>query len=124
MNIFILEDSVYRMKMFGNLLAGHHVVFSCSVDNAKTILKENQFDVLFLDHDLDQCIFVPSDKPNTGYQLAQWIRYDTDMRFSHIIVHSMNPLGAQKIAEKARKFSSNVKVIPFPFLFMCKNLLK
>ncbi len=96
MNIFILEDDDGRIQIFKNILDSSHNAIYC--DNAKdalTILSENKFDVIFLDHDLGGLVYVDSEDPNTGFQVAKNISSDVEKyKNVKIIIHSWNPVGA------------------------------
>lgn len=122
MNIFILEDSIERIKMFRKKLSKHSVTYCDDVETSKEILQKNKFDIIFFDHDLDHRVFVSSSEPNTGYQLAKWIANETDLVFEKVIVHSMNPVGAEHIKKEALKFSDNVQKIIFPILIQQLNI--
>jgi CheY-like chemotaxis protein len=52
MNILILEDNTHRITFFKAGLKGHKVTFCAHVRAAKQALRKNQFDMIFLDHDL------------------------------------------------------------------------
>lgn len=98
MQIFVLEDNTLRIKLFREFFARHNLEaeFAVSVDEAKE--KFNDPDVVFLDHDLGQRIFVDSREPDTGYQFAVWLR-ENDEKFTErtYIVHSLNNVGAGMI---------------------------
>ncbi len=51
-------------------------------------------DVLFLDHDLGGEVFVDSDQPNTGAEVARQLASDPHPSIDLIVIHSYNPVGA------------------------------
>jgi len=110
--IFVLEDSIERIKEFQKYLAGKEVVYTDDVDIAIRELRKTKFDLIFLDHDLDGKVFVDSTVEKTGYHvitcLAGSINEETE-----VIVHSLNPTGAANMI-KAHPF--NVVHIPFNLL--------
>lgn len=114
MKILILEDSGTRIKLFEKHLGkDHELFFFDRVDEAEAALELiGDFDILFLDHDLDNRVFVDSKELNTGYQFAKWISKQ-NMKFEEIIIHSMNPVGAQNI----KAILPEAKIIPFTNLF-------
>lgn len=115
-NVFILEDSLERIKLFKEVLENKFdLTFSANVEEAKKLLQAKKYDVVFFDHDLDDKIFVNSNDPNTGYQLAKWIE-EKGMRFDQVVIHSLNPVGAERIKKRAENFSDNVEKIPFTVL--------
>ena len=112
MNIFILEDDEERMKKFRRNLIGHIIFHSDNVENAKEILLKESIDIIFLDHDLDNRVYVDSNEPNTGYQLAKWI-FENNIKYSRLIVHSLNDAGRRNI----KSILKNAELIPFFMLF-------
>lgn len=112
MKILILEDSGTRIQTFQRKLKGHDLYF---FDNAKEAMQAfdlmGPWDALFIDHDLDDRVYVDSNEPNTGYQFAKHIAEKElpDM----IICHSMNPSGAQNI----KSTLPSCQIIPFPNIF-------
>lgn len=113
MKILILEDSEERRRIFHEMLSHtHDLSFFGHVEEAKTALStDGPFDIIFLDHDLDNRVFVDSEEENTGYQLAKYIA-ENNVR-AKIIIHSMNPYGA----ERMKKILPDAQRISFPELF-------
>ena len=54
MRILLLEDSQERVKWFVKQLIGNVIDFAYTSDQANKFLLENEYDVIFLDHDLDE----------------------------------------------------------------------
>ena len=118
MKVFILEDDARRMKTFRRKLHRHTIYHADNVADAKKILEETEgIEVLLLDHDLDNSIYVPSNHDNTGYQLAKYIR-DSGKQYIQIIIHSMNIVGAQNMRDTLMEVTPNLRVIPFPQLIL------
>lgn len=95
MKIFVLEDMEDRIKIFEKIFGEHELTICDTADEAKEILGQQKFDTIFLDHDLGGEIYVDSDLPNTGYQVAKFIA--NQKISSQIIIHSMNYDGALNI---------------------------
>lgn len=114
MKILILEDSGPRIKLFKQHYGkDHDLYFFDKVIDAKDALElMGPFDILFLDHDLDDRVYVPSEEPNTGYQLAKWVA-ERNIKFNEIILHSLNPAGVQNM----KAVLPHAKIIPFTNLF-------
>jgi CheY-like chemotaxis protein len=119
MKIFILEDSQERRKVFHKMLSPtHDLSFFGHVEDAKIALRTGgPFDILFLDHDLDNRVFVDSEEENTGYQLAKYIAENNV--HGKIIIHSMNPYGAARMQE----ILPDAQRISFPDLFSQLKLI-
>jgi len=114
LKIIILEDMPSRIQFFKSKLHKHNVYYFDNADdviNALCLL-EKEWDIVFLDHDLDGKIFVPSSYHNTGYTVAKFISENNNITIKQIIVHSMNPLGAQNI----KMILPRVEIIPFNLL--------
>ena len=113
MKILILEDSPERIKTFKRKLMNHDTYFFDNVEEAKKALKLlGPFDIVFLDHDLDDRVFVNSNDANTGYQLAKYIA-ENNINIPDVIIHTMNPVGAENIKSVLPK----AVICPFPVLF-------
>lgn len=111
MKVLILEDSHERNKTFKRILKGHDLYFFDQVSDAVDAFNlMGPWDALFIDHDLDQKIYVKSSDPNTGYQFAKKIA-DKELP-DLIIIHSMNIVGSQNI----KNVLPTGKIIPFPNL--------
>ena len=114
LKILILEDSYARIQTFKQRLKGHDLFFFDQVKDAKDALTLlGPFDVVFLDHDLDDKVFVDSADANTGYQLAKYIA-EKGFKFDQIILHSMNPAGVQNMKD----ILPDAIIAPFPTLFL------
>lgn len=108
MKILILEDSYFRIQMFKQFLASRYELHIFrKVEEAKRALDENEYETIFLDHDLDDKEFVDSDQENTGYQLAKYIA-EKNIK-AQVIIHSMNMVGSMKMKQEIPSAS----VIPF-----------
>lgn len=112
MKIFILEDNLNRIETFKQNLTGHELFIASNIEIAKTMLKFNQFELMFIDHDLGGEVYVNSEFPNTGYQLAKWIR-ENNITYKRLIIHSCNSIGSMNI----KGLIPEAERIPFPNLF-------
>jgi len=98
MHILILEDDLVRHRAFKRSLIGHEVTIVEEADHAIELLKKEDWDVLFLDHDLGGKVYVESG-PGTGYEVAEWISTNIDRKPKMVITHSYNEKGRAKILE-------------------------
>lgn len=112
MHIFILEDNRNRMIKFRRELIGHHIDHAETLDIGRRMIRENKYDLIFLDHDLGGKEMVDSSDEDTGYYLARFIAADSKNRETPCIIHSCNPFGADNMANA---LPHAVKV-PFPSL--------
>lgn len=96
--IFILEDNSERCKLFRKELEGCSLTI---IDNAKDAIeclkKGLEYDVLFLDHDLGDRVYVEVTEENTGSTVATFLS-DKKVK-GKIIIHSYNPVGAKHMLD-------------------------
>jgi CheY-like chemotaxis protein len=99
MKILIIEDDPARIFWFREKLRSicEPVILETADEGARAVRQE-QFDIIFLDHDLGGEVFVASEEKNTGYQVALAIP-DSINGQTHVIIHSWNPIGAHRIKE-------------------------
>ena len=106
LHILVIEDDHRRIRWFKDQLTGR-----CDLDifeNAKPgikAVKAKKYDMIFLDHDLGNRIFVPSEDSNTGYQVAKILK-ETPNKDTHVIVHSFNPEGTDNMVAVIGKNAS------------------
>ena len=115
MKIFILEDDAERIKSFKKIKGINNELFIYDNINEvkRAYLEKGPFDFYYFDHDLDNRTFVPSNEPNTGYQVAKWIvENDKTILSKPVIIHSMNYEGAQNI----KSVIPNASYVPFHIL--------
>ncbi len=98
MKILILEDNEDRNNSFIKWFNGHELIMTDNAMKAIDHLASIKFDVIFLDHDLDNRVFIDSNEPNTGYTVAKTIS-STINKSTQVIVHSMNPIGARNMLD-------------------------
>jgi len=121
MNILVLEDDPERQKVFRKELSrNYQLTIVDTVELAKSLVEEaeknqDQFYVIFIDHDLGGEVFVDSKEENTGYQFALWLA-ENEIE-AHFITHSLNPVGARNI----RAVLPKCAYVPFTLL---KSLLE
>lgn len=111
MKILILEDNPNRIKQFKYNLIGHDVDITDQVLMAIELLKNNDYDLIFLDHDLEGKHYVPSSYFNTGYTVAKYLSANPQIN-AKIIIHSSNYKGVAKM----RSVLPNARHISFIFL--------
>jgi CheY-like chemotaxis protein len=96
MRILVLDDELERLRQFSQNLIGNVVDLATTAPETINFLKEKEYDILFLDHDLGGKIHVPSG-PGTGYEVAKWLEEHPERKPEKIYIHSFNPSGAQNM---------------------------
>src|SRR3972149_9614593 len=97
MKILILEDNQDRINKFKLAFKNQNLYIAEDIQHAKEYCNHNEFNVMFLDHDLDNKIWVDSNEENTGYQFIKWLINNNLQKNSLIYLHSMNPIGANNM---------------------------
>lgn len=108
MKVLFLDDDLERHKRFKTRIvdAGHKVQYVFDAAEAINALEQNPaFDEVWLDHDLNDMHYIhyhagtiPTDE-QTGYTVACYIAeaLPEDKRPKCVVVHSMNPSGADRM---------------------------
>lgn len=81
-----------RIPAFKRKFIGHNVVWVQTATEAIAALANEDWDALFLDHDLGGEAYVQSG-PGTGYEVAVWLEQHPDRKPPQIFLHSLNPAG-------------------------------
>lgn len=110
MNILILEDRwKVRLEVFVKYFP--YAVIARRVRDLKRRATRGEWDLAFLDYDLDQA---PGYDGKNGGVGAKWIAQERP-NIKRIIIHSTNDRGAKKIAD-ALRHHYKIERIPFPDL--------
>lgn len=109
--IFLLEDSESRIDWFKQTFGDDNVVYSKNPEESLEYLKNSHFDIIFLDHDLGGA-YTPGEYGD-GIDLAKKMVEEEIHINTPIIVHSLNPVGAENIAKTLQKTHSDVRIIDY-----------
>ncbi len=103
MKILILDDDKFRHQQFIHNFScnsENDIIGVYTVDEAIKLLESNIYDIIFLDHDLGGAVYVDSDgEEPTGYTVAKWMVEHPERIPKHVYIHSLNPVGAQRIKQ-------------------------
>lgn len=91
MKILLLEDNNNRITYFQNALQAHTLIVCRHAKAAKKALHKHQFDLIFLDHDL-QGIPAEPESDNCGSEVARYIAEEI-IAYGAIILHTENEIG-------------------------------
>ena len=120
--IFIFEDDENRIEQFREYLSKDTLTITDNIHVAKKLLKEQVFDVALLDHDMDHQSMVDSSEENTGFQVASFI-VEEKIPLYQVIVHSHNPVGAERMIDVLNKFGEHIKQVQMlPFFYLSREL--
>ncbi len=96
MRILILDDREVRHDYFRDLYKDHNLTHVYTSKECIEQLQTNSFDVVSLDHDLGDQEMVESG-PNTGYEVALWLKENQDKQPRIIFLHSLNSVGRKNM---------------------------
>ncbi|MEO6656297.1 MAG: cyclic-phosphate processing receiver domain-containing protein [Pyrinomonadaceae bacterium] len=119
-SVMLLDDDERRHRWFEKRFAGDDLFIAATVEEAKELLTEKNYDAIFLDHDLLPHHYESNDHDDfaqTGYAVAEWLNKRTDLqKAATIIVHTRNSDAAIPMVEKLRESGRNVVYCAFPML--------
>ncbi|MFN2454518.1 MAG: cyclic-phosphate processing receiver domain-containing protein [Pyrinomonadaceae bacterium] len=117
--ILIVEDDEARCNWFRVQLARRMIDMTCDAAQAVAWLKERDYAVILLDHDLldEHYLSDAPDDARTGYAVAAYLACHTDcQRDATIVIHSLNYHGAARMLDALRGAGRDAEHIPFPYL--------
>lgn len=124
MKVLILEDDENRIEWFYKKLFGYSLDVTKDPKKAIELLFNNEYDFIFLDHDLQPHHYTMIGMENqslihdeeTGYAVADWLGKNPNFcKDANIIIHSMNPTGSQRML-KALNVTRKAQWIYYPEL--------
>lgn len=119
-SVLLLDDDVRRHRWFKKRFDGDELSIAATVDEAKALLADANYDAIFLDHDLLPHHYESNnhdDFGSTGYAIAEWLHDRPELqRASTIIVHTRNADAAVRMVQKLRDAGRNVEYCAFPML--------
>ncbi len=118
--VMLLDDDERRHRWFSKRFDGDELDIAETVDEAKALLGENNYDAIFLDHDLLPHHYESNDHgdfANTGFAIAEFLNERADLqRAATIIVHTRNADAAIPMVQKLRESGRSVEYCAFPML--------
>ena len=115
-HVLILDDDTRRYRPLRKYAAPlcHgtttvHVVGTAS-EAIAALSRQSYWHLIMLDHAPGGRVFVNSNDPNTGFQVAKFIR-EHGVKFHQCILHSMNPGGVASMASQLKGLG-RVNLIP------------
>ncbi len=101
----ILEDNPARYEYLISLLfqltfpfMGKLIITTTAKDAIDELARLKEFNIIMLDHDLDGQVYVKPENPNTGYQVAKFIK-ENSVKFDLCIIHTLNEFAAPKMLD-------------------------
>lgn len=119
-NILILEDDAQRIRIFKNKFINYNLHITDQSEQAIKNLKNHRYDLIYLDHDLDQRAFVDHNTTNnTGHYVATWLADNIEEvraiseHLPLVFIHSHNFEAAERMRKILLKADYNVSCLPF-----------
>lgn len=110
MRIFVLDDMKARHDAYKKKFSNDEIISTYDAKEAIDLLsKDLNYDLICLDHDLGNRIFISIDDENSGSTVAKFLS-NKNIKCK-IIIHSLNYWGAQNML----KYLPKAKYIPFFF---------
>ena len=116
MKVLFLDDMEERHLWARKVLHGHELHHVMTADEAADAMMAQKFDIASLDHDL-------SDEQSSGYGggvsdgtvLAKWMatKLPKEKHPPMVLIHSMNPAGADRMHDLLKDAGFNVTKKPF-----------
>jgi CheY-like chemotaxis protein len=116
MRILILEDNQERIEFFKRIFKNHELIICELIFSAQEIVQQEEFDIMFLDHDLYKDNIRGIELEITGYDFVKFLVKSNLQKHSLIYIHSMNPTGANAMQNLLRDNGYEVLWIPFHLL--------
>jgi hypothetical protein len=118
--VMLLDDDERRHRWFKKRFVGDELDIAANVEEAKELLAGQNYDAIFLDHDLLPHHYESNDhgdEANTGYAIAEWLNERAELqKAATIIVHTRNADAAIPMVTKLRESGRNVEYCAFPML--------
>lgn len=120
MRVLIIEDSEERIKKFREHFIGNTVVFTKDVSEAKNLIDKAGWNLICLDHDLNDEDLMTSKVEGTGHEVARYMienMNEDDKKQLTVIIHSYNIGKAKVMEEELQQSGFTVHQIPFDSFF-------
>lgn len=117
--ILIVEDDESRRFWFDRRFAQYERDTTDDVSVAIQWLLEQEYTLIFLDHDLaeEHYHLEMADDGLTGYAVAAWLAgHPNRQTEAQIIVHSLNYPGSQRMVDCLQSAGRKAEHVPFPYL--------
>lgn len=117
--ILIVEDDAGRCAWFNRKFSGLILDVTCDVSEAIAWLRERDYSMILLDHDLTEEHYLSDalDDERTGYAVAAWLAAHPDrQRDATLLIHSLNYTGAARMLDALHNAGRDAEHVPFPYL--------
>ena len=116
MKILFLDDDEFRWKKFKSQNPDVDATWASNYDIGTKLVQENNYDVAYLDHDLE--FYQPTGADFVNYLIVYKIK------IGKLICHSMNPVGRANMVAKLYGTGYNAINMPHAWEYGIHNVLK
>lgn len=117
MRILVLDDMEVRHDGFNRRFKDHKIDHAYTVEEAVFYLNLRKYDLVCLDHDLEDIHYSQQStnaQERTGFDVAVFIsEMNKDGLPTQIIIHSWNPIGAERMYNQLQGLGMFVSRKPF-----------
>lgn len=117
--VFLLDDDTLRHDWFARQFKGDRLDVAADAARGVELLASNQYDLIFLDHDLlpEHYYAEEFDDERSGYAVARWLaEAPARNAAATVIVHTRNADGALRMVELLRRTGRQAEHVPFHML--------
>lgn len=111
--VLILEDDKARHRIFRREIP--YATICTTAADAIGKLSAEEWDVVFLDHDLGGEVFVESHREDTGMEVVRWL--SANKKDICVVVHTCNPAGASEMLASLEQSMYDHRYMPFTVLY-------
>lgn len=116
MKILFLDDCPHRWEKFKKLNPNVDATWAANYDEAVELVGKNNYDIAYLDHDLD--FYQP-----TGLDFVKYL-INNNIKIDKLICHSMNPAGRENMTSRLHGNGYSVINMPWAWESELNNALK
>jgi CheY-like chemotaxis protein len=120
LRVLLVEDDEERRLWFRSRLIGTPYDVTKDVEEAKRLIDENEYTQIFLDHDLSDEHYAVWQEGSTrhdettGYAVAKYLAENPEKsKDAEIIIHSLNPIGSDRMWRKMKETRRDVRKVPY-----------
>lgn len=112
--VLFLDDCEHRQARFRSNCPSAKIVATAK-EAIDALESTDEFDVVFLDHDLGGEVYCDSDREDTGMEVARWLAANS-CSVKEVVVHTLNPGAAVRMVGLLA-LTGRYSVIKCPFIY-------
>lgn len=121
MKILFLDDDKRRKRDFRSKVPFAKIVSTAGECISALMEADEPWDMVFLDHDLGDEVFVESVREDCGMEVVRWIVHNKP-EIEEIIVHSHNTPAGHNMLSSLKSADYRTRYVPFGTLIKSLNV--